>query len=55
MNTIPLARASLCLDCERVMPTEAQRCPACGSEYVMPLAAWLNRQTAETSQAKGQG
>jgi RNA polymerase subunit RPABC4/transcription elongation factor Spt4 len=46
MDTIPLARASLCLDCERIRPSEARGCPACGSHHAVLLARWLDRKEA---------
>jgi hypothetical protein len=42
--TIPLARASLCIDCESIRPSEVRECPACGSPSAMPLARWLDRK-----------
>jgi len=47
--TIPLTRASLCLDCEVVYEGTGRRtCPSCGSSASWPIGSALNREPAST-------
>ena len=46
---VPLARATLCLDCSVLFVLDTT-CPNCAGRQVMRLAAWLDRvKTEETS------
>ncbi len=41
---IPLALAYFCINCEEIHKTSGvSGCPACGSDVVMPLTAWLGQ------------
>jgi len=46
--SIPLNRAVLCLDCDRISEI-SRECPTCGSQVRAPLSTWLDRTTAHTS------
>ena len=43
MNTIPLERAVLCVDCSQLSQTQGS-CPACGSWSLMSIAKVLDRE-----------
>jgi hypothetical protein len=40
VNTIPLARAALCDDCNTVFVINGN-CPVCDSAHFVPLARWI--------------
>lgn len=40
---LPLERAALCLDCNRVVGLERDLCPACASPSTVPLHRFLER------------
>jgi len=42
-GTVRLARAALCVDCERISEAAGERCPCCGSRSLLSLARILNR------------
>ena len=49
LDLVPLARAVLCLDCERISASRAA-CAGCGSQALLPLARALgDRQAAPAS------
>lgn len=45
--SIPLNRAMLCLDCDRVSEISRTGCPTCGAQTLAPLSAWLDRCLAD--------
>jgi hypothetical protein len=42
MNSIPLSRAFLCVNCEQVSEAKHEACPVCGSVTLLSLARILN-------------
>jgi hypothetical protein len=47
--SIPLSRALLCLDCERLFEAiGSQHCPSCGSAIAWRIEQALNRETQES-------
>ena len=45
-DTVPLAWAGLCLDCEAIRDVRLAQCPACASAAALPLARVLGREAA---------
>jgi len=41
---VRLAKAALCVDCERISEAAGDRCPRCGSRSLLSLARILNRR-----------
>jgi hypothetical protein len=42
--SMPLSRAVLCMNCERISNSRHQRCDVCGSSAILALAAVLGSQ-----------
>jgi hypothetical protein len=47
MFAFPLGRLALCLDCEMCFDVGRNVCPACASRTFVPVARFLERQTAD--------
>ncbi len=45
IDSVPLSRAILCLDCEQITASE-QNCSVCGSRSVLSLARIIDREEA---------
>jgi hypothetical protein len=45
-DTVPLAWAAICADCDAIRDVRLGACPACASAAALPLARVLGREAA---------